>query len=68
MNPWYAALLARPFDDIQSLETIADNNPNICALFVEPIQGEGGIRVAADDYLQTASRILHRERLAANAR
>ena len=39
------------FDDIQSLETIADNNPNICAVFVEPIQGEGGIRVAADDYL-----------------
>ena len=40
------------FDDIQSLETIADNNPNICAVFVEPIQGEGGIRVAADDYLK----------------
>ena len=40
------------FNDIQSLETIADNNPNICAVFVEPIQGEGGIRVAADDYLK----------------
>ncbi|MDG1819196.1 MAG: aspartate aminotransferase family protein [Porticoccaceae bacterium] len=40
------------FDDIQSLETIADNNPNICAVFVEPIQGEGGIRVTADDYLK----------------
>jgi acetylornithine/N-succinyldiaminopimelate aminotransferase len=40
------------FDDIKSLETIADNNPNICAIFVEPIQGEGGIRIAADSYLQ----------------
>jgi acetylornithine aminotransferase len=40
------------FDDMQSLETVAENNPNICAIFVEPIQGEGGIRVASSDYLQ----------------
>jgi len=40
------------FNDIQSIETIADNNPNICALFVEPIQGEGGIRIADDSYLK----------------
>lgn len=40
------------FDDMQSLETVADNNANICALFVEPIQGEGGIRMASNQYLQ----------------
>ena len=41
-----------PFNDIEALKTIGDNNPDICAVFVEPIQGEGGIRVADDNYLQ----------------
>ena len=41
-----------PFNDIEALKTIGDNNPDICAVFVEPIQGEGGIRVADDSYLQ----------------
>ena len=41
-----------PFNDIEALKTIGDNNPDICAVFVEPIQGEGGIRGADDNYLQ----------------
>lgn len=40
------------FDDMESLATVADNNPSICALFVEPIQGEGGICMASSEYLQ----------------
>ena len=40
------------FNDMESLTTVADNNPSICALFVEPIQGEGGIRMASAEYLQ----------------
>jgi acetylornithine aminotransferase len=40
------------FDDMESLETVAENNPNICAILVEPIQGEGGIRVASSNYLK----------------
>ena len=41
-----------PFNDIEALKTIGDNNSDICAVFVEPIQGEGGIRVADNNYLQ----------------
>jgi len=41
-----------PFNDIEALKTIADNNPDICAIFVEPIQGEGGINLADADYFQ----------------
>jgi acetylornithine/N-succinyldiaminopimelate aminotransferase len=41
-----------PFNDIEALKTIADNNPDICAIFVEPIQGEGGINLADPDYFQ----------------
>ena len=41
-----------PFNDIEALKTIANNNPDICAIFVEPIQGEGGINLADPDYFQ----------------
>ena len=40
------------FNDMESLTTVADNNPSICALFIEPIQGEGGIHMASSEYLQ----------------
>ena len=40
------------FNDIEGLRTIAENNPDICAILVEPIQGEGGVRVADVDYLK----------------
>jgi len=40
-----------PFDDIGAIETIAANNPEVVAVLVEPIQGEGGVRVPAADYL-----------------
>lgn len=51
-EPLVRGFARAPFDDIHSLETIAENNPNICAIFVEPIQGEGGIRVPAQSYLR----------------
>ncbi|OUS12058.1 aspartate aminotransferase family protein [Gammaproteobacteria bacterium 53_120_T64] len=41
-----------PFDDIDAIRAIGENNPNIVAVFVEPIQGEGGINIPAPDYLQ----------------
>ena len=40
------------FNDIEGLRTIAENNPDICAILLEPIQGEGGVRVADVDYLK----------------
>jgi acetylornithine aminotransferase len=49
-----------PFDDIPALEKIADNNPNICAVFVEPIQGEGGIRVPSSGYLKELREVCNR--------
>jgi len=40
-----------PFDDIKAIEKVAAQNKNIVAVLVEPIQGEGGIRIPAADYL-----------------
>ena len=39
-----------PFDDLAALDTVLDDS--IAALIVEPIQGEGGIRVPSDGYLK----------------
>ena len=49
---WLGGLYALHFNDIEALKVIAENNPNICAVLVEPLQGEGGIRVADPNYLK----------------
>ena len=51
-EPLVSGFVRGPFDDIEALRTIADNNPDICAVFVEPIQGEGGINLSSPDYLK----------------
>jgi acetylornithine/N-succinyldiaminopimelate aminotransferase len=40
-----------PYDDIAAVEIAAANRPNIVAVLVEPIQGEGGINIPAANYL-----------------
>jgi len=39
-----------PFDDLDALDKVLDDS--VAAVIVEPIQGEGGIRVPADGYLK----------------
>lgn len=39
------------FDDVAAVERAFASNPRICAVMVEPIQGEGGVRVPHDGYL-----------------
>ncbi len=40
-----------PFNDVEALKQIGENNANVVAVMVEPIQGEGGVQVPDDDYL-----------------
>ncbi|MBK6343611.1 MAG: ornithine--oxo-acid transaminase [Flavobacteriales bacterium] len=42
-----------PYDDLPALEKALDD-PNVCAFLVEPIQGEKGVYVPADDYIPKA--------------
>jgi acetylornithine/N-succinyldiaminopimelate aminotransferase len=44
-----------PFNDLQSLETSLDTS--VCAVMVEPIQGEGGIVMPDPEYLRKLSEI-----------
>jgi acetylornithine/N-succinyldiaminopimelate aminotransferase len=41
-----------PLNDIAALEEVARTNPNVTAVFLEVIQGEGGINPARVEYLQ----------------
>jgi acetylornithine/N-succinyldiaminopimelate aminotransferase len=44
-----------PFNDIKALESTFSDE--VAAIMVEPIQGEGGINLATDEYLQTIRRL-----------
>jgi ornithine--oxo-acid transaminase len=44
------------YDNIPDLEK-ALANPNVCALWIEPIQGEAGVYVPADGYLKAAENL-----------
>ncbi len=39
-----------PFGDIEAIKQAAKAHDDICALFVEPIQGEGGLNTAANGF------------------
>ena len=56
-EPVVAGVVRAPLHDLDALTKIAENNPNICAVLVEPIQGEGGIVVPADNYLSNLREI-----------
>lgn len=44
------------YDNVPALEK-ALSNPNVCALWIEPIQGEAGVFVPADGYLKAAENL-----------
>ncbi len=50
-EPLVQGFIRVPFDDIESIQTIAETTSNVVAVLVEPIQGEGGINIPAEDYL-----------------
>ena len=41
-----------PYNDVDAIEKVATSNPNVVAILVEPILGEGGLRIPANDYLE----------------
>ena len=51
-EPLVAGFVRVPFDDLEAVRRVADNNRNVVAVLVELIQGEGGVNVCHDDYLR----------------
>ena len=50
-EPLVQGFIRAPYDDIDAIKNIAENNNNVVAILVEPIQGEGGINIPQADYL-----------------
>ncbi len=56
-EPLVGGFVRVPFDDVEAVRQVANNNPNVVAILVEPIQGEGGIHIPAADYLNQLRQI-----------
>lgn len=50
-DPLVQGFIHVPYDDVAAVEKLAAENKDIVAILVEPITGEGGVRIPATDYL-----------------
>ncbi|MGB0733140.1 MAG: aspartate aminotransferase family protein [Pontibacterium sp.] len=51
-EPLVAGFVRAPYDDIEAVKAIAENNPNVVGVLVEPVQGESGVHIPSADYLR----------------
>jgi acetylornithine/N-succinyldiaminopimelate aminotransferase len=56
-GPLVEGFVRVPLNDAAAIEKVAATNKNVVAVFLEVIQGEGGIRPATIEYLQQVRRI-----------
>ncbi|MBP6463302.1 MAG: aspartate aminotransferase family protein [Rubrivivax sp.] len=56
-EPLVEGFVRVPLNDLAAVERVARDNPNVVAVFLETIQGEGGINPARWDYLQGLRRV-----------
>ena len=56
-EPLLSGFARAPFNDIDAIHNIAASNPEIVAIMLEPIQGEGGLTLAEESYLQALREI-----------
>lgn len=50
-SPLVEGFVHVPYNDIAAIQAAIANNSNIVAIFIEPVQGEGGVHIPAADYL-----------------
>lgn len=55
-GPFMPGFAIIAYDDVSALEK-AIANPNVCGLWIEPIQGEAGVFVPQDGYLKAAEEL-----------
>lgn len=54
-EPLVSGFIRVPYDDLEAIKHVAEHHPNIVAILVEPVQGEGGINIPkqASAYLES---------------
>jgi acetylornithine/N-succinyldiaminopimelate aminotransferase len=58
-EPLVSGFIRVPYDDVEAVKHVAEHHPNIVAILVEPVQGEGGINIPKDasGYLESLRQI-----------
>ena len=56
-EPLVEGFVRVPLNDLAAVEDVARTNPNVVAVFLETIQGEGGINPSRTEYLQGLRKI-----------
>ncbi|MBH81828.1 MAG: aspartate aminotransferase family protein [Gammaproteobacteria bacterium] len=56
-DPLLSGFVRAPFDNLEAIANIAANNPNVVAMMVEPVLGEGGIIIPEATYLEGLRKI-----------
>lgn len=51
-GPYTPGFILIPYNDVDALEVVLSNNPNVAGFLVEPIQGEAGAFVPDEGYLK----------------
>ncbi len=59
-EPLVQGFVRVPLNDLDAVRQVAERNKNVVAVFVEPIQGEGGINLARMEYLRGLKEICDR--------
>ena len=60
-EPLLSGFARVPYDDTDAIRQVAENNKNVVAIFIEPIQGEGGIQIPHPQYLNELRDIADQE-------
>jgi acetylornithine aminotransferase len=60
-EPLVSGFVRVPLNDLDAVRQVAEHNRNVCAVMVEPIQGEGGINVSRLEYLRGLREICERQ-------
>jgi acetylornithine/N-succinyldiaminopimelate aminotransferase len=59
-EPLVQGFIRVPYNDIPAIEEIATRDNSVVAVLVEPVQGEGGVNIPANDYLNRVREICDR--------
>ena len=59
-EPLVQGFVRVPLNDLEAVRQVAEHNKNVVAVFVEPIQGEGGVNVSRMEYLRGLKEICDR--------
>jgi acetylornithine aminotransferase len=59
-EPLVQGFVRVPLNDLEAVKQVAAHNRNVVAVFIEPIQGEGGINVSRLEYLRGLKEICDR--------